>query len=379
MSNRIIRNLPDSKYKAVVGNTLAGGSNPFGTESEITDVIETTIEVNGLTSGIQGTSADAAYITTNGIYRLPTRAEIAELIQYCTLQWTTNGGVNGMNFNSTIIQGRYIFIPAAGGYAPSLSGVGNDIQFWSGSNSNYGYGSNYAYCMLGSNYGSPFAQVNSKSRSSGLSIRAVSETEGVDLGLPSGIKWASKNLGATYEYQYGGYYAWGELTPRNNFTANDYMCPASDFETENDPLMRVTKPITSTVLHKDNTAAHLNPVKEARWDGKQDALGFTPENVANKKTSLSENSDTYYPTQKAVKTALDSKVDGPASSVANTLPAFADETGKLLKGDTGVSVVNSEIIAGGVNINSAIAGIPTQISNALTLLDGELAFIFRES
>ena len=37
MSNRIIRNLPDSKYKAVVGNTLAGGSNPFGTESEITD------------------------------------------------------------------------------------------------------------------------------------------------------------------------------------------------------------------------------------------------------------------------------------------------------------------------------------------------------
>ena len=34
MSNRIIRNLPDSKYKAVVGNTLAGGSNPFVTLSE---------------------------------------------------------------------------------------------------------------------------------------------------------------------------------------------------------------------------------------------------------------------------------------------------------------------------------------------------------
>ena len=112
---------------------------------------------------------------------------------------------------------------------------------------------------------------------------------------------------------------------------------------------------------------------------KQDALGFIPENVANKKTTLDDNSDTYYPTQKAVKTAVDAKVEGPNSSVANTLPVFADETGRLLKGDTGVSVVNSEIIAGGVNINSAIAGIPTQISNALTLLDGELAFIFRES
>ena len=72
MSNRIIRNLPDSKYKAVVGNTLAGGSNPFGTESEITDVIETTIEVKGLTIGIQGTSADVARHILGSSWRMPT-------------------------------------------------------------------------------------------------------------------------------------------------------------------------------------------------------------------------------------------------------------------------------------------------------------------
>ena len=48
-----------------------------------------------------------------------------------------------------------------------------------------------------------------------------------------------------------------------------------------------------------------------------DALGFTPENSANKKTSLAENSDTYYPTQKAVKTAVDSKSD-ESSVVHNT-------------------------------------------------------------
>lgn len=39
------------------------------------------------------------------------------------------------------------------------------------------------------------------------------------------------------------------------------------------------------------------------------ALGFTPENVANKKTSLADNSDTFYPSQKAVKTAVDAKQD----------------------------------------------------------------------
>ena len=46
---------------------------------------------------------------------------------------------------------------------------------------------------------------------------------------------------------------------------------------------------------------------------------------------------------------------------------------------SGNEVLAGAITANGVNINSAIAGIPTQISNALTLLDGELAFIFRES
>lgn len=32
----------------------------------------------------------------------------------------------------------------------------------------------------------------------------------VDLGLPSGTLWASFNLGASKEYEYGDYYAWGE-------------------------------------------------------------------------------------------------------------------------------------------------------------------------
>lgn len=44
------------------------------------------------------------------------------------------------------------------------------------------------------------------------------------------------------------------------------------------------------------------------------ALGFTPENVANKKTTLSDNSDTFYPSQKAVKTAVDAKQDTLVSS-----------------------------------------------------------------
>lgn len=34
--------------------------------------------------------------------------------------------------------------------------------------------------------------------------------EYVDLGLPSGTLWATMNIGASAEEDYGDYYAWGE-------------------------------------------------------------------------------------------------------------------------------------------------------------------------
>ena len=41
-----------------------------------------------------------------------------------------------------------------------------------------------------------------------------STEEYVDLGLPSGLKWAKRNLGASKPSDYGNYYAWGETTPK---------------------------------------------------------------------------------------------------------------------------------------------------------------------
>ena len=37
----------------------------------------------------------------------------------------------------------------------------------------------------------------------------------VDLGLPSGLKWAKCNLGAETETDYGNYYMWGSTEPSN--------------------------------------------------------------------------------------------------------------------------------------------------------------------
>ena len=44
----------------------------------------------------------------------------------------------------------------------------------------------------------------------------------VDLGLPSGTLWATKNLGALTPSDYGDYYAWGETEPKTEFTWDNY-------------------------------------------------------------------------------------------------------------------------------------------------------------
>ncbi|MBO7315972.1 MAG: hypothetical protein J6U44_02245, partial [Paludibacteraceae bacterium] len=44
----------------------------------------------------------------------------------------------------------------------------------------------------------------------------------VDLGLPSGLKWATCNVGATKPEEYGNYYAWGEVEPNEVYDWSTY-------------------------------------------------------------------------------------------------------------------------------------------------------------
>ena len=85
----------------------------------------------------------------------------------------------------------------------------------------------------------------------------------VDLGLPSGIKWAAYNVGATKPEEYGGYYAWGETEEKENYSWSTYKwCNGSE-----DTL---TKYCTSsgygtvdnkTVLDPEDDVAHV------KWGG----------------------------------------------------------------------------------------------------------------
>jgi uncharacterized protein (TIGR02145 family) len=47
--------------------------------------------------------------------------------------------------------------------------------------------------------------------------------EYVDLGLPSGLLWATCNVGADYPEDYGDYFAWGETQPKSDYSWSTYQ------------------------------------------------------------------------------------------------------------------------------------------------------------
>ncbi|MBO7476694.1 MAG: hypothetical protein J6U04_02030 [Salinivirgaceae bacterium] len=57
---------------------------------------------------------------------------------------------------------------------------------------------------------------------SGDNVNVNANTNVVDLGLPSGIKWATCNVGATNPWDYGNYYAWGEPQTKSKYHWDTY-------------------------------------------------------------------------------------------------------------------------------------------------------------
>ena len=53
----------------------------------------------------------------------------------------------------------------------------------------------------------------------------------VDLGLPSGLKWATCNVGATTPEGYGDYFAWGETNTKSTYSLDTYTY------TDNKPVL----------------------------------------------------------------------------------------------------------------------------------------------
>ena len=82
-------------------------------------------------SNISGTQYDVAYVKWGGSWVMPSKAQLDELRDNCTYQWTTYNGVNGGKFTSKK-NSASIFLPAAGDrLEDGLYDVGSNCVFWS--------------------------------------------------------------------------------------------------------------------------------------------------------------------------------------------------------------------------------------------------------
>ena len=52
----------------------------------------------------------------------------------------------------------------------------------------------------------------------------------VDLDLPSGLLWATRNVGATSPEDYGDYFAWGETQTKEFYTWSNYRYSNGDYD-----------------------------------------------------------------------------------------------------------------------------------------------------
>ena len=75
-----------------------------------------------------------------------------------------------------------------------------------------------AYRLKGIKGISPFVEFEIKISSSG----STGGHDYVDLGLPSGTLWATCNVGADSPEAYGDYFAWGETTPKSDYSWSTY-------------------------------------------------------------------------------------------------------------------------------------------------------------
>lgn len=226
-------------------------------------------------------SFDVAKAQWGDTWRMPTKDEFQELKDYCTWKWEKYRNYEG--YYVTGPNGNSIFLPAAGFRSgPSTINYGNFGGYWS--SSPYGYTIECSYDL---NFGRGGYSVFYGNRDHGMSVRPVSNPvksgqeaaahseatnqqtktekaastnstpaiktnsqqaeakpapksepkltgyinghEYVDLGLPSRLKWATCNVGASTPAGPGNYYAWGETTTKSEYSESSSITYKKSF------------------------------------------------------------------------------------------------------------------------------------------------------
>ena len=159
-----------------------------------------------------------------------------------------------------------------------------------------------------------------------------------------------------------------------------------------DLINQPTIPDQLSDLSDDATHRLVTDTEKSTWSGKQDALGFTPEDVSNKSTNVSTDgaSDTKYPSVKAVKTYADNLVvgllddRGNYDASGNTFPATGGSgtAGAILKGDIWIISVAGTLGGVAVNIGDqvrALVDTPGQTASNWAISEANIGYVSENS
>ena len=165
---------------------------------------------------------DVATYRMGGLWHIPSSAEWDWLHENCNWTWQEDyqsSGKPGFVVTSNETNGS-IFLPAAGEFDLDLgpSNFYGACYYWA---SNL-----YADSLMNYNLAASVMLSNDLCntvcddyRYLGKTIRAV-RRKWVDMG--DGLKWATTNVGGFYPEDYGDYFAWGEITPKDDYSWSTY-------------------------------------------------------------------------------------------------------------------------------------------------------------
>lgn len=133
--------------------------------------------------------------------------------QFAIFKFTTQNGSADINVSAltvTIGEQAYVITPASATielYAalPEVSSQTVSFTATGSDSKTYAFSKNNVSFTKGKYYQSTLQMTKQAA--------APAAAEAVDLGLPSGTKWANMNVGATSVTDYGDYFAWGETEP----------------------------------------------------------------------------------------------------------------------------------------------------------------------
>ena len=197
---------PGTKYYVRAYATTSSGTL-YGEQKEFTTLGDDNGGGNGGGNGGDDEEATKPTVTTNSV------SDITFESATCGGNVTDDGGANvtargvcwSTSQNPTISDNKTTDGSSTGIFTSQLSNLSENTKY---------YVRAYATNEKGTSYGEQKSFTTLDDPTNGT----INGYEYVDLGLPSGLKWATCNVGASSPEQHGDYYAWGETETKSTYT-----------------------------------------------------------------------------------------------------------------------------------------------------------------